>query len=62
MSPVESPQAPSSIPSASRVCIRPNSAAVGARLAKPIAATRRVPWPMSWITLSAVPMASNARR
>ena len=27
-----------------------------------IAAMRSVPWPMSWITLSAVPLASNAFR
>jgi hypothetical protein len=43
------------------LCIRPKNR-VGARRAKPIAAIRSVPWPISWITLSAVPLASNARR
>ena len=62
MSPVERPHAPSSIPSAMYRCIRASSAAVGARRAKPIAAILRVPWPISWITLSAVPLESKARR
>ena len=42
--------------------MRLSSVAVGSRRAKPITDRRRVPWPTSWITLSAVPLASNALR
>ncbi len=58
MSPVASPAAPSAMDSSISRSMVACSRAVGGRRAKPMAASRKVPWPMSCTTFSATPSSS----